>query len=407
MKFMSKDVSTDSGAIKEFLERGIEAVFPNKADLERRLMSGKKLRIYLGIDPTGPTVHLGHVIPLLRLARLQEMGHEVILLIGDFTAMIGDPTDKSAARKKLSRKEVLSNLKLYKKQAGNILSFSGPNAAKLKFNSKWLSKLSFAEILDIASHMTADQMRKRDMFRKREEEGKPTYLHEFLYPLMQGYDSVAMDVDAEVGGNDQTFNMLAGRDLMKSLKNKDKFVIATKLLVDPSGKKMGKTEGNMIALSDSARDMFGKVMSWPDPLIVTAFETATRVSMSDINEIRKSIGSGANPRDAKLRLAETVVSMYYGEKAAKAERDNFFKAFSNKEMPDDTSEIAISRDSMLSDALVANKIVSSKSDFKRLVQEKAIRDMKTDKVVEKFDEKVTADLDLRVGKHRFVKIRVK
>jgi tyrosyl-tRNA synthetase len=407
MKFLNRAVRVDERAVSEFVERGVEAVFPSKDELKKRLLNGKKLRIYLGIDPTGPTLHLGHMIPAIKLKALQNMGHEVIFLIGDFTAMIGDPSDKSATRKKLSRKEVLSNLKLYKKQASKVLSFSGKNSAKIKFNSKWLSKMTFTDVLELASQMTVDQMRKRDMFKIREEEGRPTYLHEFLYPLMQGYDSVAMDVDAEIGGNDQTFNMLTGRDLMSAISKKNKLVIATKLLIDPSGKKMGKTEGNMVSLADSPRDMFGKVMSWPDTLIIPAFELCTTTDMEEIASTKASLERGDNPRDAKLKLAHALVSLYHDEKSADKEKENFFKTFSNKEAPTDIPEISVESGTLIGDALVSSKTVSSKAEFKRLIQEGAIKDMKTDKALEKFDEKASTDRDLKVGKHRFLRIRVK
>ncbi|PJE74543.1 MAG: tyrosine--tRNA ligase [Candidatus Taylorbacteria bacterium CG10_big_fil_rev_8_21_14_0_10_41_48] len=407
MKFLTQKVVVKNSDVSEFLNRGVEAVFPNKEDFEKALLGGKRIRVYLGIDPTGPTLHLGHMIPMLKLRTLQRLGHEIVLLMGDFTAMIGDPTDKSSARKKLSHKEVLSNLKLYKKQASKVLSFTGKNKAQIKFNSRWLSKMSFTDVLELASLMTVDQMRKRDMFRKREEDGKPIYLHEFLYPLMQGYDSVAMNVDAEIGGNDQTFNMLTGRDLMSVLKKKNKFVLATKLLIDSSGKKMGKTEGNMVSLSDSPRDMFGKVMSWPDNLIIPAFELCTTVPLEEIELVRKNLDSGVNPRDVKAELAEVIVSLYHDVRSAKVEKDNFFKAFSNKEMPSNTPEILVEKGTLISDALVLSKMVSSKSEFKRLVQEGAVRDMKTDQVVEKFDETFSRDIDLRVGKHRFVRLKSK
>ncbi|MFA6355172.1 MAG: tyrosine--tRNA ligase, partial [Candidatus Paceibacterota bacterium] len=235
----------------ELLTRGISSIYPNREFLENKIKKGEKLTIYLGIDPTGPTLHLGHAIPIKKLSELQKAGHKIILLMGDFTAMIGDPTDKGAARKQLTHKQVMTNLKNYKKQASSLISFTGKNPAQIKFNSKWLGKMNFEEVLSLASNMTVQQMLERDMFKKRVEEEKPIYLHEFMYPLMQGYDSVAMKVDGEIGGNDQTFNMLCGRDLMKTISGKEKFVITMKLLEDNSGKKMGKTEGNMIALSDT------------------------------------------------------------------------------------------------------------------------------------------------------------
>ena len=233
--------------IQEALTRGVENIYPNREGLEKILNSGKKLKIFNGIDPTGPSLHLGHVVVLLKLKQLQDLGHQIIILIGDFTAQIGDPTDKLAARKPLTHKQVLQNARDYKKQIGKILDLK---KTVFKYNSKWLSKLSFTDFLQLSAHFTAQQTLQREMFKQRLNQGKDLYLHEFFYPLMQAYDSVAMDVDMEIGGNDQTFNMLAGRTLMRKMKNKEKFVLTTKLLVDPEGAKMGKTAGNMAALND-------------------------------------------------------------------------------------------------------------------------------------------------------------
>ncbi len=400
-------VDTNTTQIDEFLIRGVENVFPSREAFKKALSSGKRLSIYLGIDPTGPTLHMGHAIPLMKLSALQKMGHKVILLMGDFTAMIGDPTDKAATRKVLTRDEVLENLKLYKKQASKFLSFSGSNAAEFKFNSKWLGAMSFGDVISLASQMTVQQMLERDMFEKRLEEKKPISIHEFLYPLMQGYDSVAMDVDAEVGGNDQTFNMLTGRDLMRSMKNKEKFVLSTKLLVDPSGKKMGKSEGNMITMLDSAENMFGKVMSWPDGLIISGFELCTRNSKEEIEKEKTALDSGANPRDSKMRLAAAVVEVYHGKDAAQKSKDSFIAAFSQGTMKSDAPVVEAVKGTLLVDVLIAQKIVASKTEWRRLVSEKAVKDMGTGNVIETFDLKLESDIDLKVGKHRFIKIKVK
>jgi tyrosyl-tRNA synthetase len=400
-------IDSNTSQIEEFLTRGLENVYPSKDALKKALSSGKKLSIYLGIDPTGPTLHMGHAIPLMKLSALQKMGHKAILLMGDFTAMIGDPTDKAAARKVLSRSEVLDNLKLYKKQASKFLSFSGSNAAEFKFNSKWLGAMSFEDVISLASRMTVQQMLERDMFEKRLEEKKPIYIHEFLYPLMQGYDSVAMDVDAEVGGNDQTFNMLTGRDLMRSIKNKEKFVIATKLLVDPTGKKMGKSEGNMITMLDSAENMFGKVMSWPDDLIVSGFELCTRVSPAEIAKEKSALEAGSNPRDSKMKLAAAVVEVYYGKEAGEKAKDSFISAFSQGTMKADAPETEAKKGDLIVEALISAGVVASRTEFRRLADAGAITDMKTNEKITKYDVVVQNDIDLKVGKHRFIKIKVK
>ncbi len=403
----NKNVIKDENKINELISRGVENIFPNKDFLKSRLMEGKRLTFYLGIDPTGKTLHLGHVIPLRKLAKLQNLGHQIILLIGDFTAMIGDPTDKTATRKKLTRKEVLDNCKSYKKQASKFISFSGSNKALLKFNSKWFNKMNFSDVLDLTSLMTVEQMLKRDMFAKRMEEGKPVYIHEFLYPLMQGFDSVSMDVDGEVGGNDQTFNMLTGRDLLKTLKNKEKFVIATKLLADSSGLKMGKTEGNMVSLDQTSEDMFGRVMSWDDKLILPAFEMLTDIPMQEIDSIKSNMQNGSNPRDFKVKLAKEIVSMIFDNKIAEKAHESFENTFRKGEVPENIPEIIIPNGNIIKEAIVNSKIVSSNTEWRRLIDENAISIMNTNEIIKDPYIKADKDLILRIGKKRFVKIIVK
>lgn len=389
---------------EELLSRGIANIYPSKEFLASKL-GGSKLSIYLGIDPTGPTLHLGHAIVIKKLRDFQKAGHRVILLMGDFTAMIGDPTDKGAARKQLTHKEVMSNLKNYKKQASALLSFSGKNKAEIKFNSKWLGKMNFEKVLSLASNMTVQQMLERDMFEKRMEEGKPIFLHEFIYPLMQGYDSVAMNVDVEIGGNDQTFNMLCGRDLMKVMKNKEKFVITMKLLEDNSGKKMGKTEGNMVALSDTGEEMYGKIMSWTDGLILPGFELCTDVSKEEMEELRRLLGEGVvNPRDLKMRLAKEIITIFQGEKKAKEAEEKFISTFQKSEIPDDVLEIKVKDSDSLIDVLFKNNIVSSKTEFRRLVDDGAVSILESKEKVS--DYNTIKEGTYRIGKKRFCRIKV-
>jgi tyrosyl-tRNA synthetase len=391
-------VINDEKKIEEVLTRGVESIFVRDS-LQSKLLSGKRLKVYLGIDPTGPTLHMGHAIPLQKLKQFQELGHQVILLMGDFTAMIGDPTDKTAARKQLSHKEVLGNLKKYKKQASVFLKFSGSNKAEFKFNSKWLAKMKFEDVLNLASYVTADQMQKRDMFVRRNEEGKPVFLHEFLYPLMQGYDSVVMDVDVEIGGNDQTFNMLMGRELVSKILKKDKTVLTMKLLEDNTGKKMGKTEGNMISFEDSSSDIFGKVMSWNDSLINKGFELCTEVDLSTINQ-------NQNPRDLKKKLAFEIVKIYHGEKKAQEAEENFENTFSKGGVPNDVLEVSVQPGTFLVDILLAEKIISSKTEFRRLILENAVS-----KISSLGNIKITNGAApalsgvYKIGKHRFLKIK--
>lgn len=399
-------VSRDPEKIEELLTRGVENIYPSADFLRSRLMSGERLTIYLGADPTAPTLHVGHTIPLRKLKAFQELGHRVVFLVGDYTATIGDP-DKMSMREPLTHEQVLENAKLYKSQAAYFLNFEGENPAELKYNSEWLAKLSFAETLTLASHITHAQLIKRDMFQKRIAEGKDLGLHEFLYPLMQGYDSLAMNVDGEVGGNDQMFNMMTGRDLMKKVTGKEKFVITTKLLVDSDGAKMGKTTGNMLALTDTAEDMFGKVMSWTDSMIIPGFELCTDVSTDEIEEIARALAEGASPLEKKLYLAEKVVEAYYGPEGAEKGHARFKSVVQNKEIPDEISEITVDSGMLLSEVAVEAGLVKSKSDYRRLLEESAIRNLETDEVIENLHQVVEVPLALKVGKRRFLKILVR
>ncbi len=392
--YSSMNVDTDENKIEEVLTRGVENIYPSKEEVKKVLLSGKKLSIYNGIDPTGPTLHIGHGSVLLKLRDLQDLGHKIILLIGDFTGRIGDPTDKTATRKQLSVKEIKENLKLYTKQAGKVLDMK---KVEVKFNSKWLSKLSFEEGMEIASEFTLQQMTERDMFEKRIKEGQPIYLHEFFYPLMQGYDSVAMNVDMEIGGNDQTFNMLVGRTMMKN-RGKEKYVLTTKLLVDPTGKKMGKSEGNMVTLEDSGDNMFGKIMSWPDTLVSLAFEICTRAPVSEINKINQ------NPKDSKIKLAYEIVKTFHNEKLAQEAQENWENTFSKGGVPDNVPEISADSDAKLMDVAVSEKIVESKTEFRRLVSDGAVTNMNTNEKVTDPDVKVEKVV-YKIGKHRFIKIK--
>lgn len=400
ISFMKTDTTPEK--INELLTRGVENIYPKREFLEARLKSGEQLILYTGYDPTAPTLHIGHGITMLKLRQFQELGHKVIMLIGDFTGLIGDPTDKTAARQKLTREQVLENCKGYKKQASAILEFGGKNPVEVKYNSKWLAKLNFEDLIELSSHFTVQRMLERDMFEKRIQEQKPIYMHEFFYPVMQGYDSVAMDVDGEVGGNDQTFNMLAGRDLMKDLKNKEKFVLTVKLLADPTGKKMGKSEGNMIALDDSAEDMFGKVMSWSDEMIASGFELCTRVPMDEIEDMKQDMKSGSNPRDFKMRLAYEIVRTFLGDKEAKTGEEHFHKVFQEKSKPQDVPELKPSATDIIT-VLVESKICKSKSEARQVIAQGGVKI--NDKKVGAIEESVKPGDVVQKGSRFFVKIK--
>ncbi|MFA6215694.1 MAG: tyrosine--tRNA ligase [Patescibacteria group bacterium] len=388
--------------IEELLTRGVENIYPSKEALKKLLMSGKKPRLYHGIDPTGPTLHLGHLVQLLKLKQFQDLGCEVIILIGDFTAQIGDPTDKAAARKPLTHAQVLNNAKDYKKQIAKIL-----NLKKIifKYNFSWLAKLDFADLIKLASNFTAQQILARDMFKKRMAEGKDLYFHEFLYPMMQAYDSVAMDVDLEIGGNDQMFNMLAGRTLMKKMKDKEKFVLTTKLLADPTGKKMGKSEGNMITLADAPNDIYGKVMSWTDEMILPAFEILTSVPMPEIAQIKKDLQNGKNPKILKMLLAYKVVEVYHGQPAAITAEENFKQVFEEGLNPDQMPVFKTDKRNII-EVLIVTKLASSKMEARRLIAQKGIKvDTKTIDSEDFKIGKIDADgVVIQKGKRHFAKI---
>lgn len=389
-------IITDDKKISELLTRGVEKIFPSREFLEKELKSGRRLKIYTGYDPTAPTLHIGHGITLMKLRQFQDLGHEVIMLIGDFTGMIGDPTDKLAARRQLTHEEVMTNCQNYKKQASVILDFIGQNPVKVKYNSQWLGEMKLKEVLELAALFSVQQMEVRDMFEERIKAGKPIFIHEFLYPLMQAYDSVVMDVDGEVGGNDQTFNMLVGRDLMKAMKNKEKFVLTMKLLADPTGKKMGKSEGNMIALKDSPEEMFGKVMNWSDGMIIDGFELCTRAEIPAKKTVEKE------PMKYKKLLAFEIVKTFLGEKAAKAGEKNFETVFQSHEKPSDMPELKPSAYDIIT-VLVESKICASKSDARRQIEQGGVK--VNDKKISVFDFKVKKGDVVQKGSRFFARIK--
>ncbi len=405
MGAMRNEITEKESLVEEFLTRGVEKIYPDRDFLRKKLLSGETLSMYLGIDPTGPTLHLGSVVPILKLAQFQKLGHKAVLLVGDFTATIGDPTDKLAARTPLTRKQVLENSKQYKKQTSTILDFGGKNPAKLKYNSKWLNALSMADIAKLLSFITYAQTIKRDMFQRRIAEGKDLYMNEFLYPALQGYDSVAMDVDGEVGGNDQTFNMLMGRDLLKRMRHKEKFIVVMKLLVDQEGKKMGKTEGNMVSLDEGPEEMFGKVMSWPDTLILPTFELCTTVPLTEITQIKADLAGGINPRDIKARLAETIVAMHHGSAKAMLAKKNFSAVFSKKSLPENIKEVEVPKEAALIDHLAV--FAGSRTRFRRLVETGSVENVETGEKISDPFYKLNKNIIVRIGKHQFLKISVR
>ncbi|NBS69895.1 tyrosine--tRNA ligase [bacterium] len=395
--------------IEKVLTHNVERIYPTADALREVLKSGKRLRLYVGVDPTSPHLHIGHAMQFKKLREFQDLGHEVILLIGSFTAMIGDPTDKSATRKQLTAEEVMANAKTYKEQAAKIIRFDGENPAKLMFNDEWLAKLSFKDVLELTSQFTVQQMMERDMFEKRWNEEKPIGLHEFMYPLMQGFDSVAMDVDIEIGGNDQTFNMLAGRTLMKAgvlgHKPKEKFVVAVKLLTNEEGKKMSKSEGGMIAIDDAPEDMFGKIMSMGDSMIVPYFAHVLDASEEILSNSKARLEQGENPRNIKMELAEEVVRMYHGQDAAQKAREHFVNVFQKHVLPEEMDEVKVEDGMSIVDILVNTKLATSKTNARQLIEQGGVK--LGDNVVSDVAATVSTamlPLVLQKGKRGFVKL---
>lgn len=392
-------VSTDKAAIEEFLTRGVDTVYPDKKWLKAALESGRRLRIYTGIDPTSTDVHIGHTVWMWKLKQLQDLGHEIVVLLGTFTATIGDPTGKDAARNQLTQEQVEANIKDFQKKVAPIFGSNKQNPVVFKRNGDWLSTLTFADVIKLASEFTVQQMLERDMFENRVKDGKPIYMHEFFYPLMQGYDSVAMDVDLEIGATDQTFNMLAGRTLQKRLNNKDKGVLTTALLTDASGRKIGKSEGNAINIDLPANDLYGKVMTLGDEVIWSCFEMCTNVPMDEIATLKKDLKD--DPRNAKARLAWEVTRIFHSAKDADAAQEAFNAQFKDGGLPEDMPELSVSSVATLVDALVESELCSSKSDARRQVKQGAV----------KLDGEVVSDIDapatpgvLQKGKRHFVKL---
>lgn len=399
-------VITDKNKIDELLARGVEKVYPSPEAMKKVLASGRRLTLYTGIDPTGPDIHLGHAVFLRKLREFQDLGHKVILLIGDFTGKIGDPTGKYSTRKVLTPAEIKKNEKNYKKDIAKILKFSGPNKAEVKRNSKWLSRLKFQDVLELTSHVTVQQMIERDMFAERIKAGKPISLHEFMYPIMQGYDSVAMNVDLEIGGSDQTFNMLMGRTLMKAISKKEKFVLTTPLLADSSGKKIGKTEGNVIAIADKPEELYGKIMALGDDVILKMFELCTDIPMGDIRKMKDEMANGANPRDFKMKLAFEIVARYNDKGAAKKAEEYFKNLFQKKETPDQMVELKISFDKInIIDALVESGLCASKGDAKRIIEQGGVK--ADGHILEGWDADIiptSKGVVVQKGKRHFVKV---
>ncbi|HKM40454.1 MAG: tyrosine--tRNA ligase [Patescibacteria group bacterium] len=409
---MSK-IITDAKIIDELLNRSVVEILPDKELLRKELLSGRRLSMYIGADPTGSALHLGHATNYIILEKFRKLGHKVYLVFGDFTARIGDPSDKMATRVQLSREDVIANTKDWQRQLSPIISFDDPvNPVEIVYNHDWLSALSFEELIDIASTFTVQRMLERDMFEKRLKENKPIYVHEFFYPLMQGYDSVHLEVDIEMCGNDQRFNALCGRTLLKKYKNKEKFVFITTLLENPkTGEKMmSKSLGTGVFLDASNIEMYGQIMAQADENIPQLFTDCTYLDLKEIEEIKSDLKSGqSNPRDIKMKLAWEIVKIYHGEDLAQAAQDNFIKTFQKKEVPDEIPELFLEAgDYSIIDILITGSLVSSKSEARRLIKQGGLKLngellLDPEKIINLGSESVL----IQKGKRHFLQIKLK
>ncbi len=397
-----ENMIADSKKIEKVLTKGTEQVLPTKKDLAE-LMKKRKIRLYFGIDPTSPNIHIGHAVPLRKLKDFQDLGHEVILLFGTFTAQIGDPSERDKKRKPLTLKQVKKNISTYKKQASKILDMS---KIKIKQNHHWLEKLNFNDLVKISSNFTSSQLLERNMFQNRLKKGGEVWLNELLYPLMQGYDSVVMDVDLEIGGTDQVFNMLVGRKLQKIYNNKEKFVLTIPMLTGLDGREMSKTYGNMVNLTDNPNDMFGKIMSLKDDLIVHYFELCTDEPINEIKKIESDLKlKKVNPKDMKARLAKEIVAIYYNEQLARKSEQEFNRVFKEKKLPSKIKEIKINEEEIdILELLVKTRLALSKSEAKRLIEQNAVRINGVVKQDWKEIVKIKKGMVVKVGKRKFIKI---
>lgn len=393
--------------IRELLTKQIDNIYPNREVLEKVLNSGEKLTIYWGIDPTSPDVHLGHSTNLFVLRRFQNLGHKVIILIGDYTAQIGDPSGMDKSRKMLTESEIKSYYVTYKLQ---ILKILDSKKTIFRFNSEWWNKISAKQLLKLDGLFTHQQIIERDMFERRIEKKLPVSFLELQYPLLQGYDSVALNTDIELGATDQLFNMLTGRYLVKTFLKKEKFVITTPLLINPkTGKKlMSKSEGNYISLNDSYFDMYGKLMALPDDVIVPCFKLCTDLTDEEIGSFEARLKRGENPRNLKSDLACEIVKIYHGEKKAEEANQEFNKVFRKHGLPEKISTIVLkTKDYKIVDLLMTTKLAPSKSQARRLILGNAVKINGKTANDPKANININSDLVVQVGKRHFKKIKAK
>jgi len=385
------------------LVRGTADVI-KREELEERLRSGRPLVIKAGFDPTAPDLHLGHTVLLNKLRQFQERGHEIVFLIGDFTGMIGDPSGRNATRPPLTREEVDANARTYAEQVGRILDLG---KTRIAMNSEWLGKLGAADLIRLAGHMTVARMLERDDFERRYRAGDPIAVHEFLYPVMQGYDSVALKADVELGGTDQRFNLLVGRQLQSAHKQAPQVVMLMPILEGLDGvQKMSKSLGNAIGLTEPANEMFGKIMSISDDMMWRYFELLSFRALDEVEKLRRDVSAGANPRDAKLQLAEEITARFHDAEAGRKAREEFIARFAKGRVPEDMPEVKLPAPAAMAALLKAAGLVPSTSEANRMLKQGAVR--VDGERVEDRERVLEAGKSyvVQVGKRRFARVTV-
>ena len=388
----------------EILTRGVSEVLPNREGLAK-LMSERKIKVYLGIDPTAAFLTLGHSVVLRKLQQFADQGHHVILLIGNGTVRIGDPTGRDTTRPVLTDEQIQKNFESWKEQASKVLNFS---QIEILHNGDWLDKLNFSQIVQLMAKTTIQQLIERDMFQERIKKGQPIFGHEIMYPLLQGYDSVAMNVDLEIGGTDQTFNMMMGRELQKQYKKKKKWVLSTPIIAGTDGRKMSKSYGNYIALTEPANDMYGKLMSIADEQILEYFTLLTDVPEAEIAEVRSGLENGENPMQFKKKLAWTITQMYHDENAANQAAENFQTTVQDKGIPAELPTILVSLSTIkLLELLKLCLPTESNSNLKRLIEQKSVEIFPAKRVVTDMSEELEVNgvETIRIGKLKYFQIK--
>lgn len=401
---MVKTVEEQMKIIKKGVDKIVnEEELMNK--LERASRNNESLTIKLGLDPSAPDIHLVHAVVLRKIKQMQDLGHKAVIVIGDFTGKIGDPTGKAKGRKALSEEEVQRNAQTYKEQIFKILDV---DKTEVRFNSEWLGKITFDKVIELASTITVARMLERDDFQNRYKNNIPIGVHEFFYPLMQAYDSVELKADIELGGTDQTFNILMGRTLQKYMGQESQIAMFMPILEGLDGiEKMSKSLGNYIGVNEPANIMFKKVMEIPDALIIKYFELATDVHPDEIDRIKKDLDRGKNPRDIKFELAKIITALYHSELEVKEAIEFYDLAFRKKDIPDNIPEIELESDILMNliPILVQNNIIPSKSEFKRLIAQGGVR-VNQEKIND-MDFKLINNDVIKIGKKKFIRVKIK